>query len=464
MSTAPGPAIIDDKDPAVRWSGVTWNEGKNDRQFGRTCKFSRVAGANGTLSFSGTSLTVYGSTSTTANASMTFRLDSDEEVAYNVRALNSTPVSPPAFFHHQVLWQSPKLNDTEHTLVITQKTNLTEGQDSVICPDFFTYVPSESAITANTSYLVDDQDSRVKYSGSWITSVGERNELMNQTGMFSAVTGSSFELEFEGAGIQVYGAVYRNQTEAVQAELKLDDGSPTTFAPPEPTDDIYNQQIFQASNLPRKTHKLTGSLKNSGLFIIDYFLIQPGDPNAPPPDTGSGRKTPAGAIAGGVVGGLALVVILLMVFWWLRRRKRIHHQKELEAVDADLVTPYPVSQAANLKPTHPNQNTLSPLRMAEVEPGPRLSSGKGGQMEAQTGNRDLSFIYVPVDTSGSEVSETLTSSPYTSPSTPLSPHRPGEVVGPRPLPDPNNPQLAEHVDSGLRFREGDLPPPRYTQE
>ncbi|KAL0570816.1 hypothetical protein V5O48_011131 [Marasmius crinis-equi] len=460
MSTAPGPAIIDDRDSAVRWSGPTWFEGKSDRLFGGTCKFSRVAGVNGTLSFSGTSVTVYGSTFTTANASMTFRLDNDKEVAYNVRA-NSTP----AFFHHQVLWQSPKLTDTEHTLVITQKTNLTEGQDTVICPDFFTYVPSESAITANTSYLLDDQDSRVKYSGSWTTSVGERNELMDQTGMFSEVTGSSFELEFEGAGIQVYGAVYHNKTEAVRAELKLDDGSPTTFAPPEPTDDIYNQQIFQASNLPRKTHKLTGSLTNGGLLIVDYFLIQPGDPTAPPPDTGNGRKTPAGAIAGGVVGGLALVVILLMVFWWLRRRKRIRHQRELEAVGADLITPYPAPVPASRNPTHPNQNTLSPLRMAEVE-GPRPLPGKGGQMEAQTGNRDLSLVHVPVYISDSEFSGTSTYSPYTSPSTSLSPLRLGEVAGPRPLPDPNNPQLAEHVDSGLRFREGapSLPPPRYTQD
>lgn len=136
---------------------------------------------------------MYGSTFTIANSTMTFKLDDAKETSYNTTA-SSTPV----FAHHQVLYQSPKLNDTEHTLVLTQKTNLTQSQDNVICPDFFTYVPSQDAVTASTNYLLDDQDSRVKYTGGWTVSLGERNELMMQTGMFAEVPDSTFEIEFEG--------------------------------------------------------------------------------------------------------------------------------------------------------------------------------------------------------------------------------------------------------------------------
>jgi hypothetical protein len=58
MSTLLGPVVIDDRDTAVDYSRSQWLNGESDRQFGGTCKFSRVAGANATLSFSGTLLDV----------------------------------------------------------------------------------------------------------------------------------------------------------------------------------------------------------------------------------------------------------------------------------------------------------------------------------------------------------------------------------------------------------------------
>jgi hypothetical protein len=148
-------------------------------------------------------VTVYGSIYDVVNSSMTFQLDGGNRTSYN-----TTAASEPGFFHHQVFYQVENLNDTEHTLVMTQQTNLTD--DAVICPDFITYVPSESAMTANTSYLMDDQDMRVTYSSEWTVSSGERSELMMETGTFTEVVDSTFELEFQGKLIiitPIYGSL-----------------------------------------------------------------------------------------------------------------------------------------------------------------------------------------------------------------------------------------------------------------
>ncbi|KAF9266225.1 hypothetical protein L218DRAFT_102541 [Marasmius fiardii PR-910] len=469
MSSVSGLAIIDDKDQAIRYSSFKWFDGRSDRQFNGTCKFSKVAGENATLSFSGTSITAYGSIYTIANSTMTFQLDNDS----NFDGSYNTTASPtPAYLHHQVFWKSPELNDTEHILVFKQENNSTDGQDAVICLDFFTYVPSRSAITTNTNYLVDDQDSRVKYTGGWTTTSGERSELMNQTGMFTSEQDTMFEFEFEGTGITAFGALYSNVTESIWAEFKLDDGnagtnSTATFAPATPTADIYNQQIFQARNLPRSNHKLTGTLKNSGLLIVDYFLVEPGDPNETQASKSTGRRAPArGAIAGGVVGGIvALLLILTIFFWWRRRRNR----KEMEAVGADHITPYPAANTAN---TDSNSNVLSPLRMEQVQGHTPLSTKRSRLKESEAAHFDLASVQVPVyvstTASGSESAGTASIySPYSS-NTPLSPlQSSGELEGHRSLPDlpdSNQRRLAEHIDSGLRFREGDsLPPPRYTQ-
>ncbi|KAF9268455.1 hypothetical protein L218DRAFT_940384 [Marasmius fiardii PR-910] len=457
MSLETGLAVVDDSDPTIHYSSPAWLQGKGDRLFGGTCKFSKVAGEYATFTFSGTSVTVYGSIFTIANSTMTFQLDNGKETSYN-----TTASSMPAFAHHQVFWQSPKLNDTVHTLLLMQRTSLTDGEDTVICPDFFTYVPSKDAVTASTNFLLDDQDSRVTYNGGWTVSLRERSELMMQTGMFTEVPDSTFELEFEGIGIEVYGAVFHNKTATVRAELALDGGGTTTFAPPEPTADVYNQQIFQARNLAHTSHKLTGTLKNSGLLIIDYFLIQPGDPNlnstiSNPSETHNGKKTPTGAIAGGVIGGLALVLILFMGFWWWRRKKYLESQRELETVGADTITPYPANTSSNT-----DSNTLSPLQMEEVERH-RSFFRQRSQKALQEANLELAFAQVPVyiNASGSESTGTYsTYSPY-SPNSQLSPLRLGDV-GRHNL---SNQPLTEHVDSGLRFRDGiSLPPPQYTQD
>ena len=127
---------------------------------------------------------------------MIFQLDDKTEASYNTTASSNS-----SYAHHQVFWQSGTLEDKQHELVVTQKNNISE--DAVICFDFVTYAPSQSAITANTSTLVDDQDEQAIFSPEWQVSSGTINELMMQTGMFSAVQGSMFELEFEGEHVNL---------------------------------------------------------------------------------------------------------------------------------------------------------------------------------------------------------------------------------------------------------------------
>ena len=53
---------------------------------------------------------------------------------------------------------------------------------------------------------------------------------------------------------------------------------------------------------------------------------------APPPLGGDGAKTPAAAIIGGTLGGLALIGIAALVFWLIRKRAKNNHQQREQKI------------------------------------------------------------------------------------------------------------------------------------
>lgn len=98
---------------------------------------------------------------------------------------------------------------------------------------------------------------------------------------------------------------------------------------------------FQALDMTDGNHKIgvvVTSANETNQFIVDYFSILPGPggsntSNSAPastvtssgPPTAATHSTPVGAIAGGVVGGVALLAVVLCYF---QKRFRTHKKPD----------------------------------------------------------------------------------------------------------------------------------------
>ena len=79
-------------------------------------------------------------------------------------------------------------------------------------------------------------------------------------------------------------------------------------------------------------------------------------------------KPNAGAIAGGIVGGVALVVIVGLLVWWFRRRRREEHPQPAatDGLCSLYICPFPPTDTS---PLHRNSSIRS---MARRRPQPRF--------------------------------------------------------------------------------------------
>ncbi|KAF7325548.1 hypothetical protein MKEN_00404200 [Mycena kentingensis (nom. inval.)] len=90
----------------------------------------------------------------------------------------------------------------------------------------------------------------------------------------------------------------------------------------------YNAVLFSAEGMTNGNHTVSWTLSkdaetNGTVALFDYAVITVDDSSPSPTTPSSSSKSHAGAIAGGVVGGLvALVLIAFGVFCFLRRRRR----------------------------------------------------------------------------------------------------------------------------------------------
>ena len=121
---------------------------------------------------------------------------------------------------------------------------------------------------------------------------------------------------------------------------------------------VPNNALFTTGSLPQGNHTvmLTISKCVNQTFIFDYITYMPlGLPNSTVIDSGSsGIKAPAGAIVGGVLGGIALLLVALAVVFARRRRQR------REAFSEKLVV-VPPGEASHLRNAAPSGQTIHPF-------------------------------------------------------------------------------------------------------
>ncbi|KAJ7210581.1 hypothetical protein B0H12DRAFT_979339, partial [Mycena haematopus] len=122
---------VDERDPLVDYGG-TWNDAGDPSEFNGTTKWSPTQGSTASLTFVGTSVTVFGTVGAISppQASLSFLVDNSITGTY------TPPNNLASNIHHEALWTSPTLNDSSHTLVITQTTAQSVG---VIFLDYMMY-------------------------------------------------------------------------------------------------------------------------------------------------------------------------------------------------------------------------------------------------------------------------------------------------------------------------------------
>ncbi|KAF7300051.1 hypothetical protein MKEN_01328000 [Mycena kentingensis (nom. inval.)] len=323
-------AIVDDRDTSIAWAG-SWTDGGVAQEFDSTTHWAATTGSTGTFKFNGTGVAVYGTVASgSTTGSLDFSIDGTKVGTYTAPGLT-------AYVHHESLFQSAKLDDTTHTLVMTATGVGTRG---IVFIDFITY--NTSARANVPAYFIDDRDARVKYQPSW-QAVANETSFMH-TCSNNPASGAVVSLQFEGRGISLYGGLETGKQASVS--ISVDDGTPVPFVRSlAPNLELTNNLIFKSADLKNGTHTIKVTTNNDNPFSVDYFLVVPplpvagdssqGQSSTPAPSgtspTGSDAATlPASGSGGhknqiiiGVAAVLAALILLAaLAFVFLRRRRR----------------------------------------------------------------------------------------------------------------------------------------------
>ncbi|KAJ7479743.1 hypothetical protein FB451DRAFT_1365463 [Mycena latifolia] len=268
-------AIVDDGD--LQYSG-TWVGGGAPIEYRGTTKWSSAKGSTASLTFVGTSITVYASVSAQRPAaSLSFAVDESITGSYTSAANLDVGL------YHEALWTSPTLSDGTHTLVITQTAAQSTG---VIYLDYLLYDTTSAAVS---TYFIDDRDSRITYTPAWTKFDGTANDFQH-TSQKSTNQGDSLSLRFEGKSVQFYGGITPSGAGLMKASMVLDGGAPVVYTAPQDPPAPVNNLIFDSGGLSDGTHTLVVTAANDQSLWADFFLVTPNtpsatDPPAPPPST-----------------------------------------------------------------------------------------------------------------------------------------------------------------------------------
>ncbi|KAK1218738.1 hypothetical protein PQX77_018563 [Marasmius sp. AFHP31] len=148
-----------------------------------------------------------------------------------------------------------------------------------------------------------------------------------------------------GTSVSVYFILanddYRpNTTTHTECDFILDGSLEKSYTWDRPLDrkgTEYNAEVFRKEGLENRPHTLnveTGRKDYKDYIAFDYATYTAEEPDEVEPNettipstaasrTSSSKNVPTGAIAGGVVGGLALIVGVLLAFLVCRRRRKI---------------------------------------------------------------------------------------------------------------------------------------------
>ncbi|WWD19606.1 hypothetical protein CI109_104068 [Kwoniella shandongensis] len=197
------------------------------------------------------------------------------------------------------------------------------------------------AITTTTSaqahkVTYDDTASNVQYFGTgWSTNGTQFGNYYNTTSHYTSHIGDSFQLQFNGTAVQIYGSVF---TDHGNYSVSIDGGEKHIFNGSYSTLQT-GTTIYLASNLKDGPHTMTvtnlggNPTGNSLDFDFAEVYVSPASTSStstlPHSATGlsssvakKGSAIGTGAIVGIVIGCVSGLAILATLIWFCRRRLR----------------------------------------------------------------------------------------------------------------------------------------------
>ncbi|GJJ05874.1 hypothetical protein Clacol_000061 [Clathrus columnatus] len=358
-----------DPSPLISYSAGQWVEGSpNNDSFAadysdESFKVTFDAGSTATLTFVGTSITIFGAKRPN-HGSYSVALDNEPAFVGNGNSNN---------IFQFPLWNAQNLSNTNHTVVMT---NIPTQQGNFLDIDFISIGRElgPPGFTGQISNLtIDDTSPYVVYNGSWSSVLGLT--AFNSTLHSTTQAGSSVSVYFQASTIELYG-LYVN----APFQVSLDNELPRELAGPNV--DLTGQEehpktlLFFADGLDEnKTHvvTLTNSVTNPNRsFYFDFAIIRSSQsfsqdtpspdsnftipvpistPTSLPPTNTTPTTSPIvqgtittesmnGAIIGGIIGGVAgLLILAFIAFMFLRRSKYYYPTSSPPRSNISLLSP-----------------------------------------------------------------------------------------------------------------------------
>ncbi|WRT63792.1 uncharacterized protein IL334_000717 [Kwoniella shivajii] len=154
-------------------TGLPWHQA--------TLHYTTVKGAELSLDFSTTEITLYGALNVTS-PTYTVTLDG-----------NSVNLTPASVQGRGVIYGASNLAQSSHTLTLT-------NQGDGLGLDMIVLGYDLGSDLKNTT--IDDGQSDIRYTGSWTS---ENGDFYNGTSIYTQGPNNSFEFDFEGSALYVYG-------------------------------------------------------------------------------------------------------------------------------------------------------------------------------------------------------------------------------------------------------------------
>lgn len=237
--------MVDDTSNRIIYTGE-WTIENNDAFYGGSSRYTSDSIGSAELSFEGTAVRWYGRTGSAFRTADVY-IDGalvENIVVYGEEASNV------------ILFELTGLSEGTHTI----KVSTSYGAFDL---DAFAYGDLEDTDTPEEFAVIDAMDERLEYSGTWVNDLNE--SFQNGTARYTAQSGASVTLTFEGSAIRWHG---QNDVNFGTARIYIDEiYIETVNVNGELT---VNKLLFEKTDLENGEHTIR-VVCDTPVIDVDYF-------------------------------------------------------------------------------------------------------------------------------------------------------------------------------------------------
>ncbi|KAG6915592.1 hypothetical protein DXG01_010828 [Tephrocybe rancida] len=325
--------VVDDSDSHLNYTGNSgWHPAASNpipENFGLpyngTLKATAQTGDSLSFSFQGTSVSAFGITGFRAN-NTTHNVSQYPQVFEC--SIDDTIIGPtPQYTDPQPnipLCESDILSDGLHLFQINTINNANIG----FALDYLTFTSSNDP----SGYVVkieNDSPSILKYDPSWVRQKFGSVEVMVTNTLNSQVTIDFMGTKLSWLGVMILPTVGSYTVDGGPSTFFAGAGRRSLMQGP-----LYNQVFFTTSELSPGSHSIVVSNQGLNPLALQYLYITPSSTMQSTPSASSvptatsssvsliSDPSDAGAIAGGVIGGIVIILLTIVALLLLVRKRR----------------------------------------------------------------------------------------------------------------------------------------------